>query len=635
MDPLLPLADFGVGLAPRGGGDANCRLVDWVLEDPGLARLVLSYLLPIDVLGLRRACPSTRAAVAAHPWDTALPGGGWDPCLLWRGETVAAFVAAPSFCVRNASGDGLRRWRACFPAARVVVVVGGGSTGVAAAGGGLEALAGVTRLGLANVTGLTAAHLAPLAPALRVLSLHRTPITVSTGDWAALAGRLTGFVASSPHHFTLDAGAVRALTAATTHLTLVGFQTAAAVTAAMALPRLVALELAVTPSWDGGAGLASCGPRLQRLVLRGTYLVPTLRRGALGAVAASLRYLALIHVGSTLLPGDLSPTPLVALEEAAFEGVPSVEGADDDGVNYSSGTLTSPPLPRLRRLTVTTCAGFTGGCLPRVAPALAALEVVDCDDFTGDTLGGSALTELTLDCCCGVTAASLTAALTALTALERARFDSMPALTDAALAAVDCPRLASLAVSDCDNITGSTLKHLGALRQLTVEGSRGFTAGRLPRGLTTLVVRYCTDLYALDLVLAARALGLRVIEYTGSSDLPPCCDDYPGGFLTDDDNWEEAYPWMAEDSCCAVHAGCAAAALGPGWAVAPRDDPGAIEWRAVRRPTPWRQLTLPEVLPGLLARPGGNGDGDGGGGDDDGSSSDGGAPGPAAKRARL
>jgi hypothetical protein len=372
------------GLAPGGPGATGSSLVDWMLADPGLARLLLANLAPRDVLGLRAACRAAQEAVAAQPWFVQLP-------LRWM-RVEGRSASDRGFVVTGARA--LRAWRACFPAALSLVV------DVSARDGGdgdddgnddddadddvdfvddddavtdavvaAHCAGSVTHLALLGCAALTDACLAPLAAQLTAVELSRAPHL--TGACIAPLTRLT----------RVAAGAVGDVTDA--HLAplaraeFVVVNWANAVTDAGLDEHLAAddgrclreLELLVCDAGFTGAGLARF-TRLEHVDLRGNTngdVFPVLAQGCLTAAAAHLSSLVLISVGVS----DDTLAALARLTHVTLESAPDVT---DASFAHAAG---------LADLSVHDCAGFTGRLPPPAAASVRSLTVGGCSGFTG------------------------------------------------------------------------------------------------------------------------------------------------------------------------------------------------------------------------------------------------------------
>lgn len=392
MDPHSPPA----GLPPAAGlgapPTACCPLVDWVLPNPDVCGVVLKHLAPADVLGLRAACKAARAAAADHPWDEPPPRPSADATSWWKRParyTVAGRAA-------------LSRWRACFPAARRVVVRGGrvGLDDVTDAD--VAALTGVRTLVLVDCNAITDAALAGLTrvtalsvdncphlggaawahlPRLAYLS-HVCSGPVSDAHLAALAGARSMRLRGTGVRVT-DAGLAEHLGArgALTHLDLTLFnhgRAAASLT---------------------GAGLAGCA-HLEVLILR---------------TAGSSRW--------RLAAGACLAASAGSLRQLRLEGC----------TGLSDAVLAA--LPRLTRLRMRDCAGFSGSGLATAAaaaaPSLRSLNVGGAPDFVGAGLGGlAALLSLAVNDCGAFTEGALGAAGASCPSLAAVRYAPPATLLD-------------------------------------------------------------------------------------------------------------------------------------------------------------------------------------------------------------
>jgi hypothetical protein len=413
MDALAPPA-----LAPRGPGATGAPLLDWVLCDPGLAAAVYAHLEPTDVLGLRVACKAACASVAGHAWDTTPPA--------LQQSWTNSFTNHRGFDVTGRTA--LRRWRACFPAARLAIVNRARTQSRYAhsdevTDADLAAhCAGVPVVSLWGLTRVTDAALAALSPV--VLLLCDLPSVTGAG-WAhmtalqQLSACRIGFVDEDGDYDAITDAHFAAL-AACTHMSLeaVGMVTDACVAHLRAVRHL---DLEIT---DGarftGAGLATCGALVvlwlhYDIRERGGDGRPVLADGCLRAAGRSLRDALLGGVAA----GDGVLTGLSALERLRIHHC----------TRFAGGTALCRSLPRLVELDVNGCPDFTGAGVGGLG-ALTELAVQFCDAFVGDQLPPR-LTQLQAESCASFTGTGLGS----LPALQRVDVRECPRVSATALQA--------------------------------------------------------------------------------------------------------------------------------------------------------------------------------------------------------
>jgi hypothetical protein len=557
-------------LAPGGPGATGCALIDCVLAHPDLCRLLLSFLAPRLVLGLRGSCTDGAAIVAAHGWDAPLPPP----------SHTASLVGTPlhthGYAVRGAAA--LRRWLACFPAARCLVVEGG-------AGDDAVGDADVAAVGAAcpRLERLALMHCARLSPAaLRqccVAALHLThcPRLGGGGSWVHMGPRrLTQLSCvgcgrvDDEHAPALARATSLSLGAGSAGLSDAGL-------AALASARLVSLELTLPVElllpWgghgprpaDGSGGFDGAGLRrltgLRSLTLRvgrdpdfpadgggGDFDDDDDDGGGGGAVALQLRLRddALAGCGRTLTDLSLAGNVDFANARALFSPLTALSRAVVcDAPDLTDAAVAALPLC-LQRLAVRRCAGFVGGpalaggaypWLPPPQPPRAArrqrrlqvLAVSRCAAFTGEGLGGFAggsLAVLRLAHCERVSPSALRGLLAGaggpLPRLRSAHLVDLPELSDDAFAVAPAPAPAAddKAAGGADFTPPLPPPSQPLLEQLEVAGCPAFAGGdalpALPR-LTALTVARCAAFTGAG--LAGRTPALAALTLDGCAAL--------------------------------------------------------------------------------------------------------------------
>jgi hypothetical protein len=471
------------GLAPGGPGATGVPLLDWILSDPGLASVVFSHLVPGDVLGLRAASKAACAAVAGHAWDMNLPKL-YDIHSSGTLHVPGNDLFHRSFRVTGRAA--LRRWRACFPAARTVVVHCYTRGYEPVTDADIATLAGVTRLGLEGTGELTDECLAPLTT-LRDLSLKFSMLTgaalrrslQATTAAGSPPFQLGSFHSSHNGRMWLQIDALPALSHAT-HVTLDAPNDVTDAVISTHFQHLLRFDLTIChPGFDGSGLRAS--PDLRALRLRCACNVgaaPDLADDCLVAPGRQHSSVSVLHLhGFGIRNGLFAHLPL--LTDVEIDDAPQLtDAAFDDKTCLRILNLTKCPrftgqhlseqgLAGLFSLTVDDCAAFTGDGL-RNLNKLTFLSVRRCPEFLAAMLPHHShkLKELTLEDVSDLEDAAL-GPFTSLTRLWVAR---CPKFEGRALP----PRLSSAVFSSCDMFVGTGIEDLMELYHLIIETCAAF-----------------------------------------------------------------------------------------------------------------------------------------------------------------